>query len=303
MPTIFAKQAFALSPVLYDFFQPQPFDITATGSNDTIDLGGWEPPAGYYYRVHAGKGNDTVLGTNSHDEFHGDEGNDTLDGRGGNDQLYGGAGNDTIYGGAGMDTVHAGNDHDFVDGGEGNDSLFGGNGNDHVEGGIGNDFLYGDAGDDRLLGGEGSDRLHGGRGADELRGGLGADRFVIAEHEHHAEWVWAGLIPFNFRHPIHDTILDFNAAEGDKLDLSALVQSSAYPTHSISEALLREVIHFRQVGTPGSEGFGTLVMFDVNGTDRLNASAGPHTLYKDTFTVAFLSGVSPDQIPPDSFII
>src|SRR5262245_57880942 len=115
MATLFVKQAFALSPVLYDFTQPQPFDITATDRNDTLDFAGWDPPSGYYYRVHAGKGNDTVLGTNSRDEFWGDESNDVLDGRGGNDLLYGGAGNDIIYGGAGMDTVYAGNDHDVVD--------------------------------------------------------------------------------------------------------------------------------------------------------------------------------------------
>ncbi len=58
------------------------------------------------------------------------------------------------------------------------------------------------AGRDTLFGGAGDDLLTGGRGVDRLTGGTGADRFVFAT-------------------PGRDRITDFNAAEGDRIDLTA----------------------------------------------------------------------------------
>jgi large repetitive protein len=91
-----------------------------------------------------------------------------------------------------------------LDGGDGDDSLVGDSGGDHLLGGMGADWLYGRAGDDMLDGGAGVDRLVGGRGADQLTGGSGADAF----------WLDA---PADGT----DIFSDFNAAEGDKVVLSA----------------------------------------------------------------------------------
>lgn len=64
------------------------------------------------------------------------------------------------------------------------------------------DFLDGGAGDDILYGQQGDDILIGGRGNDLLSGGSGADTFIFGKCD---GW---------------DKVLDFNAAEGDKLDFS-----------------------------------------------------------------------------------
>ncbi len=86
---------------------------------------------------------------------------------------------------------------DVILGSNGVDTLTGHAGNDHLEGKGGNDTLYGNAGNDILIGGEGDDILFGGTGADTF--------------------VWnAGDIG-------KDVIKDFNAAEGDKIDLSGLL--------------------------------------------------------------------------------
>ncbi len=77
------------------------------------------------------------------------------------------------------------------------DTLRGGDGNDHLHGGKGNDILYGDAGNDILIGGAGDDILY---------GGTGADTFVWQKGD------------FG-----HDVIKDFDASEGDRIDLSGLL--------------------------------------------------------------------------------
>ena len=66
--------------------------------------------------------------------------------------------------------------------------------------------MFGDAGNDSLLGGAGNDTLQGGTGNDALHGGSGADSFV---------WM-AG-------HTGNDVIRDFNASEGDRIDLRDLL--------------------------------------------------------------------------------
>ena len=79
-------------------------------------------------------------------------------------------------------------------------------GNDTLKGADGNDVVSGGAGADVLDGGAGDDWLAGGAGADTLTGGPGADRFVIGTLEHGG-----------------DTILDFSGAQGDKLDVRAIL--------------------------------------------------------------------------------
>ena len=70
-------------------------------------------------------------------------------------------------------------------------------GDDTIHGGSGNDTIFGQEGDDRITGGEGDDTLYGGSGADD---------FIF-------EAITDGV----------DTIKDFDIAEGDVLDVSALL--------------------------------------------------------------------------------
>ncbi|SNT33817.1 surface adhesion protein, partial [Pseudomonas japonica] len=102
---------------------------------------------------------------------------------------------------------------DKLYGGQGNDILFGQGGNDLLDGGAGNDMLLGGSGNDTLLGGEGNDLLFGGKGNDTLTGGSGADTFI-----------WKAGDTGN------DIIKDFKAAEGDRLDLSDLLQGEKAST-------------------------------------------------------------------------
>ena len=85
-------------------------------------------------------------------------------------------------------------------------------GNDTLYGDEGNDILYGQGGNDTLYGGADNDILHGGKGSDILFGGTGADTFAWA----------AGDIGTTLR-PDLDTIKDFNLAEGDLIDATALL--------------------------------------------------------------------------------
>ena len=104
---------------------------------------------------------------------------------------------------------------DFLSGSSRNDRLTGGVGKDVITGNGGNDTLIGDKGNDVLKGGTGNDKLIGGLGADDLYGGTGADKFifkVIAE----------STVASKGR----DTIFDFKASEGDKIDLSLIDAST-----------------------------------------------------------------------------
>jgi len=82
-------------------------------------------------------------------------------------------------------------------------------GNDQLLGGAGNDTLLGLRGVDQLVGNAGNDAIDGGRGGDLLQGGLGADRFVYQGP--------TALI--NSRIAAPDSIVDFNPAEGDRIQL------------------------------------------------------------------------------------
>jgi Ca2+-binding RTX toxin-like protein len=180
-----------------------------------------------------------------------------LSGGEGADSLYGGDGADTLLGGAGADALTGGAGADHMEGGTGNDlyrvddvadevveladggndriistvdwtladefehlSLSGtadldGTGNsvanrlegnagaNLLDGADGDDTIYGQGGTDTLIGGGGADLLSGDAGEDHLQGGLGADRFLFQ-----------GVAEAN-----GDVIADFNALEGDRIDL------------------------------------------------------------------------------------
>jgi RTX calcium-binding nonapeptide repeat (4 copies) len=91
---------------------------------------------------------------------------------------------------------------DVINGQGGDDELYGLSGNDGLRGGDGND---------QLMGGLGNDLLHGGAGNDTLIGGAGADRFLFSSGQ--------GFNPDDLG---VDVIVDFDAAQGDRLVFSQM---------------------------------------------------------------------------------
>ncbi|QXH48832.1 LapA family giant adhesin [Pseudomonas xanthosomatis] len=142
-------------------------------------------------------------------------------------------GNDTLLGGAGNDIIFGQGGNDYLDGGKGNDILLGGTGNDTLLGGEGNDLLFGGAGNDTLIGGKGNDIM---------TGGAGADTFV---------WK-AGDTG-------QDVIKDFKVSEGDRLDLSDLLQGERGTT----------IDNYLKITTVGGE--STL---QISTEGKLNAAGG-----------------------------
>ncbi|WP_421311186.1 type I secretion C-terminal target domain-containing protein, partial [Aeromonas sp. 603757] len=142
------------------------------------------------------------------DVLIGGDGNDILFGQGGDDFLFGGAGNDILFGGAG------------------NDTLYGESGNDTLYGGSGNDTLFGGIGDDNLIGGLGNDILVGGLGNDILKGDSGADTSTWLQGD-----TAAGSVA-------KDYVVDFSKAEGDKLDLSDLLDHDGSRNQNDLKSLL-----------------------------------------------------------------
>ncbi len=106
----------------------------------------------------------------------------------------------------------------------GNDTISGGIGIDWIEGG-GDDLLSGDGDADILYGQGGTDYLIGGTGDDHLVGGAGSDTFVFASAS-------SG----------NDQIYDFSTAQGDRLDISHILQGY----DPLSDAISDLVSDYRQ---------------------------------------------------------
>ncbi len=136
----------------------------------------------------------------------------TLEGTASADGLTGMMADDLIRGYGGNDLLAGAGGDDLLDGGDGDDRLSGGRGDDELRGGAGNDILdesTDPSGSDRLIGGAGDDILTiASSGANVLEGGTGADTFVIAGPQAQAR------------------ILDLSTAEGDTLDLRAILPAS-----------------------------------------------------------------------------
>lgn len=81
-------------------------------------------------------------------------------------------------------------------------------------------IMHGEAGNDFIDGGLGNDVIAGDAGADILYGGGGADIFMFD-----FATAFSGI----------DTIMDFDAAGGDKIDLSNLIQSYDTLNHAITD--------------------------------------------------------------------
>ena len=162
------------------------FAVALANDVTTIDTGLGEP---------IGDGDDTIFpfGLSGDQVVFAGGGNDSvfLTSTPGNHYIDGGAGFDVLYGGVGQDTIDGGSSDDNLVGGAGPDTLFGSSGNDTLAGGAGNDYLQGDSGDDILTGGD------------------GADRFGFA----------TGTV-FDMDDLGVDVITDFDAIEGDKIQLS-----------------------------------------------------------------------------------
>jgi len=144
----------------------------------------------------------------------------------GADTLTGGAGTDIIHGQAGDDLIQGGGAFDDLQGNTGNDTIHGGDGGDWVVGGQGQDLLYGDAGADVVLGNLGDDTQDGGDGADILRGGQGndslsggaGDDWISGDRGDDTEVGGPGADVFHvFDGSGTDRVLDFHAAEGDRI--------------------------------------------------------------------------------------
>ncbi|WP_080507775.1 tandem-95 repeat protein [Rhodopseudomonas palustris] len=128
----------------------------------------------------------------------------------------------------------------FIAGEDGSaNAITGGSARDLIFGGGHDDFLSGGEGSDLLIGGGGNDLLAGGSGNDTLRGGAGADTFELSN---------TGSSNF-------DTILDYSSAEGDTLDLSALLDAAYGPGNNVDASFVRLV----------NEGNDVKVQVDVDG--------------------------------------
>jgi Ca2+-binding RTX toxin-like protein len=207
-------------------------------------------------------GNDNFTGSNFDDLLRGYDGSDRMQGRGGYDIIYGDDGNDTIEGGegggylrggAGEDLLVGGSGFDDMHGNEGNDTLHGGDGADWVVGGKNDDRLLGEGSADLVLGNLGSDSLSGGAGNDTMRGGQDADLLEGGDGD---DWLSGdrgfdilyggrGADTFYF-FPGADVerILDFNAAEGDRVQLQL---GTLYTVEQIGADVLIRSGQFDQV--------------------------------------------------------
>ena len=198
--------------------------------------------------IYGGAGDDlTVRGGDGDDVLYGEDGDDQLRGENGNDRLIGGDGVDRLDGEAGIDTadfssidvngnaviVNLATTH-IAEDGYGNaeriftvenvigsmhgDTLLGENGVNDIRGEAGadtiktydgDDVLYGGSENDLLYGGNDNDYLDGGAGVDALFGQSGADTFAFTAGD-----AFMGS----------DNVKDFSLADGDKLDVSDLLQ-------------------------------------------------------------------------------
>ncbi|NWL80572.1 hypothetical protein DM872_27345, partial [Pseudomonas taiwanensis] len=101
-------------------------------------------------------------------------------------------------------------------------------GNDLIQGGDGNDILYGQGGNDQLIGGNGNDILFGGTGTDTLTGGKGSD--LLWGGSGNDTFVWKAGDSGVVGSPDQDVVKDFKMSEGDKLNLSDLLQGESSAT-------------------------------------------------------------------------
>ncbi|MGG6237428.1 type I secretion C-terminal target domain-containing protein [Nodosilinea sp. AN01ver1] len=194
-----------------------------------------------------------------------------LQGTSGKNFLIGTAADNALLGFSGDDLILTGQGYNLAFGGVGNDTLVGGAGDNGLFGGNGDDAIEGGAGDDLLVGGAGNDILYGGGGANTLVGGAGADVFRLNSPGAYSPLVDPSVV---IREP--DTILDFKADEGDRLDLSLIANQPSFAGSDLT--------------------FLSLAQIGADTHVQITTSLG------QTSTEAILLGVQADTITPASII-
>ncbi|MEG4359245.1 hypothetical protein QUB42_27935, partial [Microcoleus sp. Aus8_D1] len=149
---------------------------------------------------------------------------------------------------SGSDVITCGSGFDRVFAGGGDDIVKGDGGDDTIEGGDGNDTLRGGRGQDLLIGGNGDDFLCGELGTDTLIGGSSADTFGFRR-----ESASSATNPF-----LADRVVDFHAAEGDKIGLTGGVSA-------------RDIVLVAFDTDSNGTADATLVKFSSNNGDRILA--------------------------------
>jgi Ca2+-binding RTX toxin-like protein len=157
------------------------------------------------------------------------------------------------------------NNGDYMAGRGGDDTMFGNGGDDTMSGGNGLDIL---------VGGDGNDQLDGGGGVDTLTGGQGSDTFV------------ARSISYS-----HEIITDFNANQGDKLDLSQMLDASGFdPQHDN----LSQWVELRAFDVDGDGKKNDIqVRFDPDGPGKASA---PQSVADLIHPVGVSAGSDPHSI-------
>jgi Ca2+-binding RTX toxin-like protein len=202
-------------------------------------------------------GVENLTGSAYDDFLFGSDVANVLTGGGGNDYLWGWEGDDTLDGGSGDDLLLGGDGADVLDGGAGIDSAF----FDESSAGVFIDLLTGQGSggsaegvtfwsienltgssfDDTFIGNFADNRFTGGLGTDILIGGDGADQFVFGKRIGHVQLDDAlGAAA--------DTVSDFNALQGDKIDVSAVGGTCTFIGESEFTGLKGEV-RYEQIGT------------------------------------------------------
>ncbi|ANF82382.1 hypothetical protein A3K93_09370 [Acinetobacter sp. NCu2D-2] len=103
--------------------------------------------------------------------------------------------------------------------------IYGYDGDDVLTGGSANDIIRGGSGNDTLNGGAGDDYLNGGSGNDTITGGLGADTVVFDLLNNTDATGGNGK----------DTWTDFSLMQGDKIDISELLQGQSVNAHNLDQ--------------------------------------------------------------------
>jgi VCBS repeat-containing protein len=151
---------------------------------------------------------------------------------------------------------------DLVVGDATNNSLTGGtgiagnNGDDVLVGLAGDDNLSGGSGADLLLGGDGDDILTGGTGSDVLSGGRDADTFVLGDTA------------------ATDFIVDFSYVEGDKIDLSSLLDANFGASSNAADFARLQVSGSNVTVQVDTDGTGAGATWATVGTLVNHATAG-----------------------------
>ncbi|HZF77595.1 MAG TPA: hypothetical protein VE033_17370 [Acetobacteraceae bacterium] len=200
-----------------------------TGNDaDTITIhmvsnGGWVET----FNISTGGGDDTIILTGLNLEGQAAEGDTTYANSLAGTLFSTGQGQSSfIDAGAGNDTVQGFGSRDFINGGAGNDSLRGGGGNDSVAGGGDNDWVHGDAGNDTVHGGADGGKVT--LTTISVTVNLGGSSFPISftapTEVTIGDNVQGGTGADIFRYDIGsdgvDRFLDFNYADGDRIDIA-----------------------------------------------------------------------------------